>query len=92
MGRYSVTKSKRLYGAIALARIKRLKMHVIDLRSIASIQDLKKEQGTLTMIIAFLLVIAALLIGVFFYVITLQKTQQLGVLKAIGTKNSLFSK
>lgn len=41
------------------------------------------------MIIAFLLVIAALLIGVFFYVITLQKTQQLGVLKAIGTKTRI---
>lgn len=43
------------------------------------------------MIIAFLLVITALLIGVFFYVITLQKTQELGVLKAIGTKNSYLA-
>ncbi|MBH0357151.1 ABC transporter permease [Bacillus thuringiensis] len=39
------------------------------------------------MIIAFSLVITSLLIVVFFYVVTLQKTQQLGVLKAIGTKN-----
>ncbi|MEY8349584.1 ABC transporter permease [Bacillus cereus] len=56
-----------------------------------SIPGHKEQQGTLTMIIAFLLVIAALLIGVFFYVITLQKTQQLGVLKAIGTKNSYLA-
>ncbi|PHG74828.1 hypothetical protein COI50_23315 [Bacillus wiedmannii] len=39
------------------------------------------------MIIAFTLVITSLLIVVFFYVVTLQKTQQLSVLKAIGTKN-----
>jgi putative ABC transport system permease protein len=51
----------------------------------------KEEQGTLTMIIAFSLVITSLLIVVFFYVITLQKTQQLGVLKVIGTKNSYLA-
>ncbi|MBE7123160.1 FtsX-like permease family protein [Bacillus cereus] len=43
------------------------------------------------MIIAFSLVITSLLIVVFFYVITLQKTQQLGVLKVIGTKNSYLA-
>ncbi|PEQ92383.1 ABC transporter permease [Bacillus cereus] len=81
------------YSAIALNTDKEIKnAHVIDKKEVLqSIPGFKEEQGTLTMIIAFLLVIAALLIGVFFYVITLQKTQQLGVLKAIGTKNSYLA-
>lgn len=81
------------YSAIALNTDKEIKnAHVINKKEVLqSIPGFKEEQGTLTMIIAFLLVIAALLIGVFFYVITLQKTQQLGVLKAIGTKNSYLA-
>ncbi|MEY8351204.1 ABC transporter permease [Bacillus cereus] len=81
------------YSAIALRTDKEVKnAHVIEKKEVLqSIPGYKEEQGTLTMIIAFLLVIAALLIGVFFYVITLQKTQQLGVLKAIGTKNSYLA-
>lgn len=47
----------------------------------------KEEQGTLMMIVGFLLTISALLIATFYYVITLQKTKQIGVLKAIGTSN-----
>ncbi|HEY8291186.1 MAG TPA: hypothetical protein VIG44_01795, partial [Thermomicrobiales bacterium] len=42
-----------------------------------------EETGTLTMIQAFLFVIAALLIAAFFFIVTLQKTAQFGVLKAI---------
>ena len=62
------------YSAIALNTDKEVKnAHVIDKKVLQSIPGFKEEQGTLTMIIAFLLVIAALLIGVFFYVITLQK-------------------
>ena len=55
-----------------------------------SIPGFKEEQGTLTMIIAFLLVI-----GITNRCILLRyytaKTQQLGVLKAIGTKNSYLA-
>ena len=81
------------YSVIALNTDKEISdAKVVDKNEVLqSIPGYKEEQGTLTMIIAFLLVIAALLIGVFFYVITLQKTQQLGVLKAIGTKNSYLA-
>ncbi|MCW9132155.1 ABC transporter permease [Bacillus paramycoides] len=81
------------YNVIALNADKEINnAKVVDKKEVLqSIPGYKEEQGTLTMIIAFLLVITALLIGVFFYVITLQKTQQLGVLKAIGTKNSYLA-
>ncbi|MEK4913205.1 ABC transporter permease [Bacillus sp. FSL E2-8887] len=81
------------YNVIALNTDKEINnAKVADKKEVLqSIPGYKEEQGTLTMIIAFLLVITALLIGVFFYVITLQKTQQLGVLKAIGTKNSYLA-
>lgn len=78
------------YSAIAIQTDKDIQnAHVVTKEQVLqSIPGYKEEQGTLTMIIVFLLVIAALLIGVFFYVITLQKTGQIGVLKAIGTTNS----
>ncbi|ENQ3105769.1 ABC transporter permease [Bacillus cereus] len=82
------------YNVIALNTDKEIKnAKVVDKKEVLKgIPGHKEQQQTLTMIIAFLIVIAALLIGVFFYVITLQKTHQLGVLKAIGTKNSYLVK
>lgn len=44
------------------------------------------EQLTIKMIIWILVVISAAVLGVFFYVITIQKQKQFGVLKAIGMK------
>ncbi|MDC2863632.1 ABC transporter permease [Bacillus sp. BP-3] len=81
------------YNAIAIRTDQEVKnAHVIEKNEVLqNIPGHKGQQNSLTMIIAFLLVIATLLIGVFFYVITLQKTQQLGVLKAIGTKNSYLA-
>lgn len=60
--------------------------------SIKSIPGYKEEQGSLTMMISFLIVIAAFVQAVFFYVITLQKTNQFGVLKAMGAKTSYLAK
>ncbi|MGE7602794.1 ABC transporter permease [Peribacillus sp. NPDC097675] len=57
-----------------------------------SIPGFKEEQGTLTMMIAFLFVIAAFVLAVFFYVITLQKTNQFGVMKALGASNGYLAK
>src|SRR5690606_26055879 len=45
------------------------------------------ENGTIMMMLGFLLVISAFVIGVFFYVLTLQKTNQFGVMKAMGASN-----
>ena len=51
-----------------------------------------EENGTIIMMLAFLIVISAFVIAVFFYVITIQKTQQFGVMKAIGASNGLSLK
>ncbi len=45
------------------------------------------ETTTMTMIRAFLLIISALVIGAFFTVLTVQRTRQIGLLKAMGASN-----
>lgn len=50
------------------------------------------ENGTIMMMLGFLLVISAFVIGVFFYVVTLQKANQFGVMKAIGANNMYLTK
>lgn len=60
--------------------------------ALKSIPGYKEEQGSLLMMIAFLFVIAAFVLSVFFYVITLQKVNQFGVLKAIGAKSGYLSR
>ncbi|MEJ7331569.1 FtsX-like permease family protein, partial [Staphylococcus epidermidis] len=47
---------------------------------------------TLNFMISFLFVISATVIGVFLYVMTLQKTQLFGVLKAQGFTNGYLAK
>lgn len=48
------------------------------------------ENATITMMLWFLMIISAFILGVFFYVLTNQKTQQFGVLKAIGGSNGFI--
>ncbi len=50
------------------------------------------ENGTIMMMLAFLVVISAFVIAVFFYVLTIQKTNQFGVMKAIGASNGFIAK
>lgn len=52
---------------------------------IQAIPGYQAEQMTITMIEWLLVVITALVIGIFFFVINLQKEKEFGVLKAIGT-------
>ncbi|MEK5478603.1 FtsX-like permease family protein [Paenibacillus sp. FSL R5-0407] len=52
----------------------------------------KEENGSIMMMLGFLLVISAFVLGVFFYVITMQKTNQFGIMKAIGARNGFLSK
>lgn len=61
-------------------------------QAIANIPGYAGEQKSLTMMIAFLYVIGALVLAVFFYVITMQKTSQFGILKAMGTKTSYLAR
>lgn len=44
-----------------------------------------QEQMTINMILAVLLVVSAVILGVFLYVITIQRLSQFGTLKAVGT-------
>lgn len=61
-------------------------------QAVAAIPGYREEQGSLLMMIVFLFVISALVLSVFFYVITLQKTSQLGVLKAIGARSGYLAR
>lgn len=61
-------------------------------QALQGIPGYKEEQGSLLMMIAFLFVIAAFVLAVFFYVITIQKINQFGVLKAIGAKSSYLAR
>ncbi len=51
-----------------------------------------QETGSLTMIQGFLVAIAALIVAAFFYVLTLQKTAQLGVLKVLGATTMVLGR
>lgn len=58
---------------------------------ISNIPGHSQEQATILMMLVFLLVISSFIIGVFFYVTTMQKLPQFGVLKALGSKMSTLS-
>lgn len=60
-------------------------------QAISSVPGYAAEQNSLLMMIAFLFIIAAVVLAVFFYVITIQKTSQFGILKAMGTKMSYLA-
>lgn len=51
---------------------------------IKNIPGYQAEQMTIRMILWVLVVVSAAILGVFFYIITIQKRKQFGVLKAIG--------
>lgn len=58
---------------------------------ISNLPGYTAQQGTLITMLVFLLVISALIIAVFFYVTTMQKIPQFGVLKALGAKMSTLA-
>ena len=53
----------------------------------ANIEGVSGQQSTVTALRWFGYIIGALVIGVFFYVLTIQKVPQIGVLKAIGASD-----
>lgn len=67
-------------------------MTVTRSAAVQGIPGYKEESGTILMMLGFLLVIGALIVGVFFYVFTMQKTHQFGIMKAIGAKNGYLAK
>ncbi|WIG57913.1 MAG: Heme efflux system permease HrtB [Ktedonobacterales bacterium] len=52
----------------------------------------KEETGSVNMIQAFLFIIAAFIMAAFFYVLTLQKSNQFGVLKALGASTRFLAR
>jgi len=60
--------------------------------ALKGIPGYQEEQGSLLMMVAFLFIIGAFVLAVFFYVMTLQKMNQFGVLKAIGAKTSYLAR
>lgn len=60
--------------------------------AISGMPGFKEENGTIMMMLAFCIVISAFIIAVFFYVITMQKTQQFGVMKAMGASNGFIAR
>lgn len=53
----------------------------------ANIEGVKGQQQTVDALRLFGFLIGALVVGIFFYVLTLQKIQQVGTLKALGASN-----
>jgi putative ABC transport system permease protein len=54
--------------------------------AIEALPGYSAEMGTVRMILIILFLIASLVIAAFFYIITLQKTSQFGILKALGAQ------
>jgi putative ABC transport system permease protein len=59
---------------------------------ISGIPGYEAEQNSLFMMLAFLIVIAVFVLAAFFYIMTIQKMNQFGILKAIGAKTSYLVK
>lgn len=82
-------------GDHSLAEAAAAQMKGIDLISkkaaISGIPGYTAEQSSLMMMIVFLFVISAFVLSVFSYVITIQKTSQFGVLKAVGVSGSYLA-
>ena len=56
----------------------------------ANIEGVKGQQQTVDALRLFGFLIGALVVGIFFYVLTLQKIQQVGTLKALGASNAFL--
>lgn len=78
----NANQAKQLAGSLTDAEV------VKKADAVSAIPGYKEEQGSLLMMIVFLFVISSFVLAVFFYVITIQKSSQFGILKAIGTRTA----
>lgn len=58
---------------------------------IKNIPSYTAEHTTITMIVWVLIIISAVIIGIFHYILTLQKRKQFGVMKALGMKSGTLA-
>lgn len=58
---------------------------------ISNVPGHSQEQATILMMLVFLLIISSFIVGVFFYITTMQKLPEFGVLKALGAKMSTLA-
>ncbi|QHW30526.1 ABC transporter permease [Paenibacillus rhizovicinus] len=101
-GTQSQSTVSRVYNAIAMkdsnGKTKELQAALSNTEviskseAVSAIPGYKEEQGSLLMMIVFLFVISAFVLAVFFYVITIQKSSQFGILKAIGTRTAYLAR
>ena len=59
---------------------------------ISNIPGYSAEQTTIQMILWVLVVVSAAILGVFFYILTIQKLPEFGVLKALGSEMSMLAR
>ncbi|MGJ7035968.1 ABC transporter permease [Anoxybacillus eryuanensis] len=97
----NMQKEKHFFTVIALTNTEKVKKIEDELSNVKvitkdealkGIPGYKEEQSSLQLMIVFLFIIAAILSSVFFYVITIQKINQFGILKAIGATFSYLAK
>lgn len=74
--------------AKALASISDDFLHLTKAEVIDNLPGYSSEQMTIRMILWVLLVISAIILGIFFYILTLQKESQFGIMKAMGMRMS----
>jgi putative ABC transport system permease protein len=60
--------------------------------AIQKLPGYSEEMGTISMIMVFLFLIASFIMAAFFYVMTLQKTNQFGILKTLGANTGFLAK
>lgn len=88
---------EKVYHAFAIKGedIENIRLEGVEVLSkasvISNIPGYAQEQTTITMILWVLVIVSAAILGVFFYVITIQKLQQFGVLKALGAEMKMLS-
>ncbi len=96
--RAEATKSDRItFNAVAIKNGAALTFAEADVVMLSKEDIINKipghaqEQVTISMILIVLLVLSAAILGVFFYVITIQRIPQFGTLKAVGTPMKMIA-